>query len=85
MTPLIPDTLRSSIEELGLATEDHVTSLLRDLSPDMMINNCWKSEKEVAACMTRHATFFAQYLWRCFKERYHLFCTSKSYLGSCRE
>ncbi|KAF2677862.1 hypothetical protein K458DRAFT_464497 [Lentithecium fluviatile CBS 122367] len=77
------ETLRSTIEELGIATEEHVASFLRVLFPGMAISQSWNSEKQVDLCVLHYGHYLNPQLSRCFKEQY-LFHTSTGYIGSCR-
>lgn len=79
--PII-DTLRSCIEELGIASENHITSFLRKVLPSAKIYDCWESEREVTLQIAHHMPFVGPHLLRCFNNEHRFFHTSTGYIGS---
>ncbi|KAF2248565.1 hypothetical protein BU26DRAFT_338233 [Trematosphaeria pertusa] len=81
-SPPIFETLQATVEELGIASENHITSLLQEIFPSTTTNDCWQSEKELCLRILGQGIFLRPHLWRCLREKQQLFYTSAGYIGS---
>lgn len=81
----IPTTLRSTAESLGIASGNHLPTLLQTVFPDEAMHECWNYERAVVLGTLNQAHLLKPHLTRSMEERHHLFHTSSGYIGCSRD